>query len=244
MHPQLQFALDRGYVEPVKVATEANPEGEPLTINGHQYFVYTNNGEKLTQSRLYAFSDFLDESNRFIAKREDLEAGMNLIDEILTEALMVVNTEPKECLNLITQAKYRSQTLKQRLSIGASIERIWEISAIWFLRDDDDPEINDPMLNQKKVKDFQSKPEMIGFFQRWAKNVWNPLPKLFDTSFLNAIRDINLSEILQNQIFSQSQSGVFGKTSSGLRDSLNSQTETWAAVNDSLEFLHTNSTNS
>ncbi len=84
MHPQLQFALDRGYVEPVKIATEANPDGEPMIINGHQYFVYTNNGEKLTQSRLYAFSDFIEESNRFVARREDLETGMQLIDEVLT----------------------------------------------------------------------------------------------------------------------------------------------------------------
>jgi len=244
MHPQLQFALDRGYVEPVKIATEANPDGEPMIINGHQYFVYTNNGEKLTQSRLYAFSDFIEESNRFVARREDLETGMQLIDEVLTEALMVVNTEPKECINLITQAKYRAQTLKQRLAIGASVERILEISAIYFLRDDDDPEINDPVLNTKKVADFQTKPEMIGFFQRWAKNVWNTLPALSDNSLLNAIRDLNLSEILQNQIFARSQSGEFSKISTALRDSLNSQTETWANVNDSLEFLHTNSTNS
>lgn len=243
MHPQLQFALDRGYVEPVKIATEANPEGEPMIINGHTYYVYTNNGEKLTQSRLYAFSDFIEESNRFVAKREDLETGMNLIDETLTEALMVVNTEPKECINLITQAKYRAQTLKQRLAIGASVERILEISAIYFLRDDDDPEINDQSLNRKKVADFQTKPEMIGFFHRWAKNVWNTLPALSDNSLLNAIRDLNLSEILQNQIFTRSQSGEFSRISTGLRDSLNSQTETWANVNDSLEFLPTSSTN-
>ncbi|GGH42939.1 hypothetical protein GCM10007423_39940 [Dyadobacter endophyticus] len=243
MHPQLQFALDCGYVEPVKIATESNPEGEPLIINGHNYFVYTNKGEKLTQSRLYAFSDFLDESNRFVAKKEDLHAGMQLIDEVLTEALMVVNTEPKDCLDLIMQAKYRAQTIKQRLNIGASIERIWEISAIWFLRDDDDPEINDPMINQKKVADFKTRQELIGFFQRWAKNVWNPLPVSLDTSLLNAIRDLNLSEILQNQIFTQSQSGVYSKISSELRDSLNSQTETWANVNDTLEHLPTSSIN-
>lgn len=243
MHPQLQFALDRGYVEPVKIATESNPEGEPLVINGHQYFVYTNNGEKLTQSRIYAFSDFIEESNRFIVKKEDLQAGMNLIDEVLSEAIMVVNTEPKECLDLLMQAKYRAQTIKQRLEIGTSIDRIWEISAIWFLRDDDDPEINDPVINQKKVADFKSKPDMIGFFLRWAKNVWNPLPKYFDNSLLNAIRDLNLSEILQNQILTRSQSGVYSKTSKGLRSSLNSQTETWVNVNDSLEHLPTSSTN-
>lgn len=234
----MQFALDRGYVEPAMFS-----ENQQLEINGVKYFVFSNDGERLTQSRLYAFSDFLDESNRFVAKKEDLRAALQLIDEVLSEALMTVNTEPRDCINLITQAKYRAQTTLQRLNIGASIERIWEISAIWFLAEDEDPEINDPMRNRKKVADFQTRPELTGFFQRWAKNVWNALPRYFDSSLANAIRDINLAEILQNQIFTRSQSGVFSKTSSALRDSLNLQTETWAAVNDTLDSLPTSSTN-
>lgn len=238
MHPQLKFALDRGYVEPAMM-----PDNTQLKVNGVKYYVFSNNGEKFTQSRLYAFSDFIEEHNRFVARKEDLQTAMHFINEVLTEALMVVNTEPKECMDLILQAKYRAQTTGQRLELGASIERIWEISAIWFLAEDEDPEINDPTRNKKKVADFQTRPELTGFFQRWAKNVWNALPRSFDNYLLNAIRDLNLSEILQNQIFTQSQSGGFTRISSELRNSLKSQTETWVNVNNTLDSLLTSSTN-
>jgi hypothetical protein len=238
MHPQLTYALERGYVEPVLM-----PDGTQMEINGTKYFVFSNSGEKLTQSRLYAFSDFLDESNRFIAKKEDLETAMSFIEETLAEALMVVNTEPRECLDLITQARYRAQSTKQRIQMGASIERIWEISAIWFLSEHEDPEINDPIINRKKVADFQTRPELTGFFQRWAKNVWNALPKYLEGFSLNAMRDLNLGDIIQNQIFTLSNSGAFSRISSELRGSLNSQTETWANVNDTFDYLHTSSTN-
>lgn len=236
MHPQLKYALERGYVEPALM-----PDDSQLEVNGVKYFVFSNSGEKLTQSRLFAFSDFLDEYNRFVARKEDLQIAMDFIEQTLTEAMMVVNTEPRECLSLITQAKFRAQTTQQRLNLGASVERIWEISAIWFLAEDEDPEINDPTRNKKKVIDFQTRPELTGFFQRWAKNVWNALPRSLDNSLLNAIRDLNLSEILQNQIFTQSNNTEFSRTSKGLSDSLKSQTETWASVNDSLDSLHTSS---
>lgn len=238
MHPQLKFALERGYVEPALM-----PDNTQLEIEGMKYYVFSNNGEKLTQSRLYAFSDFIEEHNRFVARKEDLQTAMHFINEVLTEALMVVNTEPKECINLIMQAKYRSQTTGQRLELGASIERIWEISAIWFLAEDEDPEINDPTRNKKKVTDFQTRPELTGFFQRWAKNVWNALPSYIDDSLPNAIRNINLGEILQNRIFTQSQSGEYSRISSELRSSLNSQTEMWVSVNNTLDSLPTSSTN-
>lgn len=238
MHPQLEYSLARGYVEPALL-----PDGTHLEINGTKYYVFSNSGEKLTQSRLYAFSDFLEESNRFVARKEDLELAMDFIMETLNEAMMMVNTEPKECLNLITQAKFRAQTTVQRLSLGASIERIWEISAIWFISEDEDPEINNPMKNREKVKDFMTRQELTGFFQRWAKNVWNALPKYLDNSLPNAIRDLNLSEILQNQIFTRSKHGEFSRISNELRDSLNSQTEMWANVNDTLDYLPTSSTN-
>jgi len=146
-------------------------------------------------------------------------------------------------LNLLSQAKFRAQTTRQRLQLGASIERIWEISAIWFLAEDEDPEINDPTRNKKKVTDFQTRPELTGFFQRWAKNVWNALPSYIDDSLPNAIRNINLSEILQNQIFTQSQSGEFSRISNELRSSLNLQTEMWVSVNNTLDSLLTSSTN-
>lgn len=238
MHPQLKFALERGYVEPALM-----PDNTQLEVNGMKYYVFSNNGEKLTQSRLYAFSDFIEEHNRFVARKEDLQIAMDFIEETLSEAIMTINTEPKECLNLLSQAKFRAQTTRQRLQLGASIERIWEISAIWFLAEDEDPEINDPTRNKKKVTDFQTRPELTGFFQRWAKNVWNALPMSFDNSLLNAIRDINLSEILQNQIFTQSQSGEFSRISSELQSSLNSQTEMWVSVNNTLDSLLTSSTN-
>lgn len=237
MHPQLKFALERGYVEPALM-----PDNTHLEIEGMKYYVFSNNGEKLTQSRLYAFSDFLEEHNRFVARKEDLQTAMDFIEETLSEAIMTINTEPKECLNLLSQAKFRAQTTKQRLQMGASIERIWEISAIWFLAEDEDPEINDPIKNNKKVSDFMTKPELTGFFQKWAKNVWNALPRSLDNSLLNAIRDINLSEILQNQIFTQSRSGEFSRISKELQGSLNSQTEMWVNVNNTLESLHTTST--
>lgn len=239
MHPQLKYALERNYVEPALL-----PDGTQLEISGTKYYVFSNSGEKFTQSRLYAFSDFLEESNRFVARKEDLTLAMDFVMETLQEAMMMVNTEPKECMNLITQAKFRAQTTKTRLEMGASIERIWEISAIWFLAEDEDPELNDSSRNRKKVKDFMTRPELTGFFQRWAKNVWNALPRFLDNSLPNAIRDLNLSEILQNQIFSRSKSGEYGKISNELRDSLNSQTEMWASVNDSLDSLHTTSINS
>lgn len=238
MHPQLSFALERGYVEPALM-----PDNSHMEVNGVNYYVFSNSGEKLTQSRLYAFSDFLDEYNRFVARKEDLQTAMTFIEETLAEALMVVNTEPKECLNLITQARFRAQTTQQRINMGASVERIWEISAIWFLAEDEDPEINDPIRNRKKVLDFQTRPELTGFFQRWAKNVWNALPKYLDSSLQNAIRDLALSEILQNQIFTRSKSGEFSRISKELKDSLNSQTEMWVSVNDSLNSLHTTSIN-
>jgi hypothetical protein len=238
MHPQLRFALDRGYVEPALM-----PDNSQLEINGTKYYVFSNSGEKLTQSRLYAFSDFLDEYNRFVARKEDLQTAMAFITETLGEALMVVNTEPKECMDLLTQARFRAQTTMQRLDLGASIERIWEISAIWFLAEDEDPEINDTIRNKKKVADFMTRPELTGFFQRWAKNVWNALPRSLDNSLANAIRDLNLSEIIQNQIFSQSKSGEYSRISSELRDSLNSQTEAWVNVNDTLDSLLTSGTN-
>jgi hypothetical protein len=238
MHPKLKYALEAGYVEPALMT-----DGSQLVIEDVKYYVFANNGEKLTQSRLYAFSDFLEEFNRFVAKKEDIQTGMDFIEEILTEALMVVSTEPKECINLITQAKFRAQSLKQRVNLGASVERIWEISAIWFLAEDEDPEINDPVRNKKKVLDFQTRLELIGFFQRWVKNVWNALPRYLDMSLLNAIREINMSEILQNQIFILSTNGEFSRISKELKDSLSSQMEIWTNVNDSLDYLHTSSIN-
>lgn len=219
------------------------PDETQLEINGTKYYVFSNSGEKFTQSRLYAFSDFLEEYNRFVARKEDLKIAFDFITETLSQASMMVVSEPKECMELLNQAKFRAQTTKQRLELGASIERIWEISAIWFLAEDEDPEINDPGRNRKKVADFMTRPELTGFFQRWAKNVWNALPRSLDNSLLNAIRDLNLSEILQNQIFTKSRLGESGKISSELFDSLNSQTEVWANVNDSLDSLLTTSTN-
>ena len=236
--PQFTFALENGYIEPALL-----PNGEQLEINGIKYFVYSNGGERFTQSRLYAFSDFLEEHNRFVARKEDLQTNMQFIQEVLSEALLTVQTEPKACIDLITQARFRAQHTEQRLMMGASIERVFEISAIWFIQEGEDPEINDSVRNRKKVKDFQTRPDLIDFFSRWAKNVWNALPKSLDDSLLNAIRDINLSEIIQNQMFTQFQSGAFSKTSNELKNSLNSQTETWASVNDTLDYLRTSSTN-
>lgn len=233
-----QFALDSGYIEPALL-----PNGSQLEVEGIKYFVYANSGERFTQSRLYAFSDFLEESNRFVARKEDLQTNMQFIQETLEDARMMVQTEPKAAIDLITQAIFRAQHTQQRLELGASIERIFEISAIWFIQEGEDPEINDPIRNRRKVTDFKTKPELIGFFSRWAKNVWNALPKYSNESLLNAIRDLNLSEIIQNQIFTKSTSGVYSKTSEGLKGSLNSQTEMWASVNNTLDYLRTNITN-
>jgi hypothetical protein len=238
MHPKLSFALESGYLEPALM-----PDGNQLEINGTRYYVFKNSGEKLTQSRLYAFNDFLEEANRFVIRKEDLMTAMELIQQTLHEAMMTVTTEPKECMELITQAKYRASTTFQRLQMGASIERIWEISAIWFISEHEDPELNDPSINKQKVQDFMTRPELIGFFQSWAKNVWNALPAYLDNSLLNAIKEINLSEILQNEIFRRFTHGAYGRINNELSSSLNSQTEVWGNVNDTLDYLPTSSTN-
>lgn len=238
MNENFKYSLERQYIEPAIL-----PDGKQLEVCGVKYYVFSNNGEKLTQSRLYAFHDFLEEHNRFVARKEDLITAMQFISETINEAMLMVHSEPKECMDMLTQAKFRAQTTMQRLELGASIERIWEISAIWFIQEGEDPELNDPTRNAKKVIDFQTRPELIGFFQRWAKNVWNPLPRFLDGSFLDAIKEINLSEIMQNQIFKTDLSGVYSKIGSELKHSLNLQTETWNAVENSLDYLPTTTTN-
>lgn len=194
VHPNFKKHLELGNLELVKDEFE-----QPFIHQGKRYYQFKNGGEKLTQSRLFAFQDVMEESNRFVVKKEELLSSINILAGFF-QRIIVNSGSPDQVVALATQGGYKVEGLKSRINIGLAVEMVLDVSAIWFITEQEDPEINDVSINKQKVESWRSFPELTDFFLRLAGVVWNAFPTLLDTSFLSSIVDLNLSEMLQTRL--------------------------------------------
>ncbi|MFC0183372.1 hypothetical protein ACFFJX_12715 [Pseudarcicella hirudinis] len=214
--------------------------GQPFIHQGKKYYQFKNGGEKLTQSRLFAFQDVMEESNRFVVKKEELLNSLNILAGFF-QRIIVNSSNPEQIINLATQGGFKIEGLKGRINIGVAAEMVLDVSAIWFITEAEDPETNDVSINKEKVDSWRPYPELTDFFLRLAGVVWNAFPTLLDTSFLSSIVDLNLAEMLQTKLM-LAMPEYYG-ISAEQAISLKLRMEILKQRNDLCDYLHTISTN-
>lgn len=164
-------------------------------IDGIKYYQFLSNGAKISQERLLAFGDIITEHSNFPMRKEDFEQELSFIIGKFQRVMNNV-TNVKELNEIATEGIARTTSIKQRLGLGFNFERIFDVSALWFIREGENPSKVDAQITAEKKAHFIKHPELNDFFLTFTENIWNPFPTLLDKDFLEFTReDVQLQRL-------------------------------------------------
>ena len=164
-------------------------------IDGIKYYQFLSNGAKISKARLLAFSDIINEHSKFSMRKEDLNQEMSFLTGDFQRVMNNVGNT-KELNEIATNGLARITSIKQRMSLGFNFERIFDVSALWFIREGENPSKVDAQITAEKKAHFIKHPELNDFFLTFTENIWNPFPTLLDKDFLEFTReDVQLQRL-------------------------------------------------
>jgi len=159
-----------------------------FVIDDIPYYQFAENGAKLSQERLFAFSDIMTEHANWVLKKEDLDFNLGVFVGLFQRIMNNINN-PKEINALATEGIGIATSMKRQTEVGFLYERIFDVAALWFIRHGENPSRVNKEITEEKKQQFLKHPELNDFFLSFTQNIWNPFPTLSDSDFLKFTAD-------------------------------------------------------
>ncbi len=177
LHPRLAQMINEGWMAPA-----VSPSGKPLILNGVTYYEYIRNAEKLTYSRNLAYEAAVTEYHEIAGHSSLLKHQLKATRELASEIFNYRNTDPARSELAMQQLIGLSTATEKALETKHPMGFICQVAAIFFVAENEDPDINDAALQEEKTAVFLKAYEFHDFFLRMRLVPLNVLEALFELS--------------------------------------------------------------
>lgn len=179
--------LDKGYLAPAQFEDE-----QPMIVEGCQYYQPTESGAKMAVLRFHSALDI-------IRSNEELQVSTAVLDTAIMTGLDTARAglkDPSIAADSLIEIYGILERLKARREFGKDVEQVFQLAALWFITEDEDPTSIAAALMQKKITLFKARPDLYGFFLLMpvSRFVQSSTPSDADT--LGYLREINLLSYL------------------------------------------------
>lgn len=181
IHPRIAQMVAEQWMAPA-----ITHDGQPLIIEGVQYYEFIRNGEKITYSRNLAYEQAVTEYNELAGHGQLLKYHLQATKELTRRAFNYRNTDQAESELALQQLIGLNAGTEKALQTKNPISFICQVAAIFYVAENEDPDINDATLQEEKFLSFLHAKEYHDFFFRMhivPLNVFQTLLELNLTLF-------------------------------------------------------------
>lgn len=237
-HPRLDELVAEGWMQPVITNT-----GDWLEIDGVQYYEFGRNAEKLTYSRNLAYESAVNEYNEIAGHSQLLRYHVQASRDLARQIFNYRNTDFAQSELAMQQLIGLGDATAKAIETKHPIGFICNVAAIYFVAENEDPEINDPTLQEEKAAKFLKATQFHDFFFRMRLVPLNVLQTLFEQDLLlstaQAYAQIaGTAKLMYHSIDSQStdeaQRGTYRRLMAMSIDIINSYEHLFTRLSNSL----------
>ncbi|RRB06286.1 hypothetical protein [Larkinella rosea] len=204
-------ALENGQIQPV-----VWPDGKPFVIDGVTYYQANNSGIDMAMGRFHSLGDLLRKHDSLKLSDEMLTTAIVAMKDQIRTAMARLSEEPEEAEDTIRFALTTIERMQQRREFGMDIAQVYELAAIWFFSEQEDPAVVDSELNRQKIAAWMQHPMLYAFFLSRPLSHFVPSQRLASEDTLSFINKLNLQELLDWKI-TLLKSPQFGLTPATIR---------------------------
>ncbi|GAB4023243.1 hypothetical protein GCM10028808_73090 [Spirosoma migulaei] len=194
MKKSFKDALENGLI-----VASMLPDGSPLLANGLQCYQATEDGFNMLIGRFHAFGDTLRKHDELKLTGDQFATGLATIETMLKRCRAQATTDSEQVLDAASEGLLMVDRLRQRQSLGLSVEQVYEIASIFHFTELEDPGAVDWAQSRKNqdswLKDDRAG-EFYAFFLGSPIGNYIPLASLSDKSMLSFLKELNINEIL------------------------------------------------
>lgn len=179
LHPRLAQLVNEGWMAPAVTS-----DGRPLVVNGVTYYGYVRNAEKLTYSRNLAYEAAITEYNEIHGHSKLLKEHLRMSKLLASEIFNYRHTDPQR--SELSMQHLIGLTTSTEVAIASKhpIGFVCQVAAIFFVAENEDPDINDSSLQEEKAEAFLKATEFHDFFFTM---------QLVPLNVLQTLSDLNLT---------------------------------------------------
>lgn len=188
-------ALENGHVQPV-----IWPDGNPFVVEGVTYYQATDNGINMAMGRFHSLGDMLRKHDSLKLSDEMLTTAIAAMKDQIRTAMATLGEDPEGSEETIRFALTTIERMQQRRDFGMDIAQVYDLAAIWFFTQQEDPAVVDPELNRQKIAAWMQHPMLYAFFLSMPLRHFVPSQRLANEDTLSFINKLNLQELLDWKI--------------------------------------------
>lgn len=189
MNLHFKEALEKGFVEPVLLS-----DGTQFELDGKKYYQPTESGAKMAIARFHQALDIIRMHEELKMSYKDLKSSWIQVKEL---AMTIISSrDGSEIQNAALDLLTLQQRVETRIDFGKDIEQIYQITAIYFLIETEDPGALNNEIIDSKIKSFKSKPELYAFFLRLPLSHYLGSSLALDSATLNYLAELKKLELL------------------------------------------------
>lgn len=156
MHPAFKKALEDGQLEPA-----LGPNGGPFEIDHKQLYLATDSGINMMMGRFYAFSDMLRKHDTLKLTDESLTTGLLQMRDMQRRAMAQMAIDPEQAMDCLRESLTIIERVQERRKLGLDMAQVFDIAAIWYMTEDEDPGTYDPTIGRGKIAEWLKTPELF-----------------------------------------------------------------------------------
>jgi hypothetical protein len=204
-------ALENGHVQPV-----VWPDGKPFVVDGVTYYQATDSGINMAMGRFHSLGDMLRKHDSLKLSDEMLTTAIATMKDQLRTSMAKLGEDPQEAEETIRFALTTIERMQQRREFGMDIAQVYDLAAIWFFSQQEDPAVVDSQVNRQKIAAWMQHPMLYAFFLSMPLGHFVPSQRLANEDTLSFINNLSLQELLDWKI-TLLKSPQFGLTPATIR---------------------------
>lgn len=190
MNSNFKAALEAGYLQPVIMK-----DGSHFEIDGDKYYEPTEQGAKMA---IFRFHSALDIIRMHEELRLDYHLNKNGWLQVKEKAMQIISSgDIEQIRNAALDLLSLEGRIEARMEFGKDIEQIYQLTAIYFLIETEDPgSINNEIISTK-IRKFKAMPELYGFFLGLPLSRLAGSSMASDSATLNYLRELKKLDLLE-----------------------------------------------
>ena len=175
-----------------------------FTCNGIDYYQFTDGGLPIYYNRFRAFQNTIDNHNQFKVTDSVLTEYLDMVDKFTNDNSLTSDRR-------IVEIQRLTQTLKFRREQSNNLSLVFDISAVWFFDESEDPAEYEINYSKTKIKNWQENniailPDgqtvnLLGFFLKIPLNRFinfQDLSQPGTLTYLKSLTETEFSHSLHN----------------------------------------------
>lgn len=194
MNKSFKDALEKGLIMPALLL-----DGSPFVVDDVVFYQATEDGFNLSIGRFHAFGDVLRRHDELKLTGDLLDSAMDQLESLFRRCRAQINLDTEQVMDAASEGIVTIERLRQRRSLGLSVEQVYEIASIFYFHENEDPGSIDTAMNRKKIDTWlkwERAPELWSFFLAMPISNYMPLSSLLDKNILNYLMELGREEIM------------------------------------------------